>query len=343
MPAQENPDVTYPAPPSVHRWVFRALLLAAAALCALGAAVGTSLLDAAPGHAAEGGLDPLVTTSTTPDPSGEPSATPIPSPTHTPAHAEASLVPSACDTVQLSGRTEAGRTLVYRVADESGRVAASGSFTGSIDAALPVTTGHTYTAYLSERPESEVLASTAAADLREPCPVAVTADAPQFADPCGTERDAVIVPRIIGVDYRVGEADLAPGANPAQGRVTVDAAARQGYALNGPARWVHTFTADPCPAAEPAPAGPVAQAPVTSEPEAAATAAPATVTPAPTAATPSSTVPPAVPTATDATPSRTVAEPSSQTGVAGPGPLAWGIMIALAIAGGVFFWSKTRH
>lgn len=335
--------MTYPAPPSVHRWAFRALLLAVAALCAVSALGAAGLAGAAPAGASEGDLDPLVTTPTTPDPTGTPTATASPSPTPTPRYAEASLARSACDTVQLSGRTEPGRTLAYRIADETGRVAASGSFTGSIDAALPVATGHTYTAHVSETPDGEALASSASADLREPCPVVVTADAPQFDDPCGTERDAVVVPRIIGVDYRVGETELVPGVNAANGRVTVDAVARPGYALNGPARWVYSFTLEPCPpSAQPPAAGAVIPAPPAPAPE------PETAAPAGTAvpATPTSealaTAPAAEPTE-DPTPSQTVAEPSSQTGVAAPGPLAWGIMIALAIAGGVFFWSKTRH
>ena len=107
--------MTYPAPPSVQRWAFRALLLAVAALCAFGAVAATGLAGAAPAEAADGDLDPLVTV---PDPTGTPSAQPSPSPTDTaPAHAEASLVRTACDTVQLSGRIEAGRTLAYRIAD----------------------------------------------------------------------------------------------------------------------------------------------------------------------------------------------------------------------------------
>ena len=70
------------------------------------------------------------------------------------------------------------------------------------------------------------------------------------------------MPRIIGVDYRVGETELVPGANQAQGRVTVDASARQGYTLNGPARWVHTYTADPSTTDQQPAAGAVTPAPV---------------------------------------------------------------------------------
>ena len=29
--------------------------------------------------------------------------------------------------------------------------------------------------------------------------------------------------------------------------------------------------------------------------------------------------------------------------VGGPGPLEWSIMIAIALAGGIAFWLKTRH
>ncbi|WP_077489322.1 hypothetical protein [Sinomonas mesophila] len=331
--------MTYPAPPSVHRWALRALLLAITAVCALGALTAVGLAGAAPAAATQGGADPAVNASTTPEPQPTDTASPAPSPT--PGYAEASLVRSACDTVQLSARTEAGRTLAYRIADEAGRVAASGTFTGSLDAALPVTAGHTYTAHVSEGADGGSLASSASADLREPCPVAVAADAPHFDDQCGAERDAVVVPLIIGVDYRVGEAELAPGANAAHGHVTVEASARPGYALNGPSRWVHAFISEPCPATAPPAVGPVTPASIAPEPQP-GTVPPPTETAAPGAAAPSSAAPTVVPTS-DATPPRTSAEPSSQTGVAAPGPLAWGIMISLVVAGGVFFWSKTRH
>ena len=333
--------MTYAAPPRVHRWAFRALLLTVVALCALGAVGAAGLAVAAPAVARDGAVDPSMTTSTTPgpEPTSTETATPGPTPTPTPAHAEVSLVRSACDTLQLSATTDAGRTLAYRITDEAGRTAASGTFTGSLDAALPVTTGHTYIAHVSEAAEGEALASSASADLREACPVAITADAPHFDDRCGTEHDAVLVPRIIGVDYRAGVTELVPGSNAAHGRVTIDATARPGYTLSGPSRWVGTFSAEPCVSPTPPPAAEATPAPIVPEPEAGAVP-PTTASPAPTAAAPSSTLPSVVPTAET---TRTAAEPSSQAGVGAPGPLAWGIMISLAVAGGVFFWSKTRH
>lgn len=267
-----------------------------------------------------------------------PTSTPSPTPSAAPPKAQVSLVRSACDSVRLAAQTDQGAVLAYRITDEAGHEAAAGRFTGSADLIVPLSTGHAYTASVSQTPDGAALATSAAADLTAPCPVAVTADAPLFSDPCGTDRDAVLVPRIIGVDYRVGETLLVAGTNSALGTVTVVASARPGYSMGGPTQWTHQFSSAPCPDSQQQPLPPTAAAPAPP--------------PAPPSAEPQSSAAPS-PAATADHPAGgdwqastgTPAEHSSQTAASAwaPGPLAWGIMIALAVAGGILFWSKTRH
>lgn len=300
---------------------------------------GTVPATAADAEGASTASDPLATTTDPLTPSPEPqvpaptsSSTPSPTPSSAPPQAQVSLVRAACDSVRLAARTDPGAMLSYRITDEGGRTAASGQFTGSVDLMLSLSTGHTYLATVSQSADGAGLASSASADLTAPCPVAVTADAPLFSDPCGTDHDAVLAPRIIGVDYQVGGTALAPGANSAVGAVSVVASARPGYSLSGPTQWSHVFSSAPCPESQPVPA-PAAAAPTA--------AAPAASSDAPVQAT---TPPPAAEGQQNAA-TGSSSERSTQTAASAwaPGPLAWGVMIALAVAGGVFFWSKTRH
>ncbi|WP_235779995.1 hypothetical protein [Sinomonas notoginsengisoli] len=197
---------------------------------------------------------------------------------------------------------------------------------------------------MSETSSSLPLASTAAVGLRNPCPVSVAADLPAFNDLCGTERDAVIVPRIIGVDYLVGGSTLAPGPNAAIGTVTVEAVAQPGYSLSQPSQWTHTFTADPCPTVpEPAALAPSLQ-PLDAESPSHAAPAPAgksSEQPGSTAAGTAHAAQTVTPQHDDVVTRRD--DRVVQASVGGPGPLAWGIMIGVAVAGGILFWFKTRH
>lgn len=274
----------------------------------------------------------------------EPSPSPTsPSPTPSLPGAQVALAPAACDALRLSAQADRGVALSYRVADEAGNAAASGSFTGSINTVLALSTGHEYTASVSDPSSGVTLASAGPVSLRNACPVSVTADPPGFTDPCGTDRDAVVVPRIIGVDYRVAGTVLVPGANAATGTVTVEAAAQPGYSLNGPTRWTHTFTADPCLAAPEPPVRPRAPSPSLTDPVSPAAPSvapleqPTQSAPAPPLAQRTAAPQPDAPSV------HRDDEPAVQASVGGPGPLAWGIMIAVAVAGGIVFWFKTRH
>lgn len=322
--------MSHPAPPIARRLALFAVLFGALAVL-LPVALAPI---AARAHASV----PATVNAPEPAPSGtaSPSAAPLPP-------AQVNLTRSACDAVHLTARTDAAVTLAYRVADESGNVVASGTFTGTLERVVSVSTGHDYTATVSEPASVTPLATSAPASLRDACPVSVTADAPGFVDPCGTQRDAVMVPTIIGVDYRVGGALLAPGPNSATGIVTVEASARPGYVLNGPSRWTHAFNADPCLSAAPVPAGP--QEPAPADPAPAPATPPAASSQDRPAALPSaaaSSAPTAELQREDAS-ARAAAQPALQASVGGPGPLEWGIMIAVAVAGGVAFWLKTRH
>jgi hypothetical protein len=253
------------------------------------------------------------------------------------------LVRSACDSVHLTAWTNSTAPLTYRVADEAGNVVATGAFSGSVDRILSLSTGHDYTATVTGA-DTAPLATSSAASLRDACPVSVTADAPGFDDPCGTQADAVVAPTIIGVDYRVGASVLAPGANAAVGMVTVEAVARPGYVLKGPSQWTHTFSATPCGgSAQPAPVPPD-DAPAAAQPPAAPPAEPGPGTSAagPSAGLPAQQAPAATPGPDDSA-TRSAAQPAMQASVGGPGPLEWSIMIAIALAGGIAFWLKTRH
>lgn len=320
------------APPIARR-----LAMLAALVGAVGLFLSAVLVQDA-GPAAASPAVPSASDPATPTPSPAPSSK---APAAAPRAAQVSLERADCDTARLVARTDAGVTLAYRVADESGQVAASGTFVGSADLTIPLSTGHDYTASVADPASGAPLASSAPASLRDACTVSVAPDAPGFVDPCGAERDVVQVPRVIGVDYRAGGTVLAPGANVATGTVTVVAVARPGYALVGPAQWTHTFTVDPCLAAPEPPAPAQAAAPHDQGP--AIPSPPGiqseqSVPPNATAAAPSAAGPPREDPAV-----RADTQPAVQASVGAPGPLAWGIMIALALTGGVVFWLKTRH
>lgn len=316
------------APPIARR-----LALLAAVVGALGLLLAAVLVqDVAPARAST--ASPSATDPGTPSapPSSKAPAAALPA-------AQVSLERADCDTARLVAKTDPGATLGYRVTAESGQVAASGTFVGAVNLTVPLSTGHDYTATVSDPASGATLATSGVASLHDACTVAVTADAPVFTDPCGAEWDTVKVPRIIGVDYRVGGTVLAAGANAASGTVTVEAAARPGYTLSGPSQWSHTFTVDPCLAA-----------PEPGVPAAAATALPRDAPPgipSPPGVQSEQSAPPAAPWT--AAPQREDAaahadtQPTVQASVGGPGPLAWGIMIVVAITGGILLWLKTRH
>ncbi|GAB4100914.1 hypothetical protein [Sinomonas halotolerans] len=335
----------WPPVPRVPRPMRLALLVLLAFLCAAGFAIARppvtavaaeqdpqTLEGAGPATSSDMGslTDPTPTPTPTPSPEPTPTGTVEPSPA--PIQAEASLTRVRCDLMQLDAAGSAGKTLAYRVTDEAGRVAASGTFTGALGRSVSISTGHSYTARVSESTGGPAVAVSEPADMRAPCPVVVTPDAPAFSDECGTAADTVEVPRIIGIDYRVGSSVLVPGGNSAVGNVTVVATARPGYMLSGTSEWSHDFSDEACaPGREPV------QAPGTPSPPPAAAPGP---TPAPWTSSP------AFPSSTAAVPEdeRFTSRPASEAnGIGGPGPLAWGIMLALAAAGGVFLWSKTRH
>jgi hypothetical protein len=205
---------------------------------------------------------------------------------------------------------------------------------------LSLSTGHEYTATAEDPATGATLASSGVTSLRQACTVSVAADAPGFADPCGTDRDAVQVPRIIGVDYVSGGSVLVPGVNAATGTVTVEAVARSGYTVTGPSRWTHTFTADPCLAA-PEPAAPAGTGPGSAASVPSPPGIPGGPSAAPTADSPSSAGAPASPR--NEPDVHADPQPAVQASVGTPGPIAWGIMIAVALAGGIVFWLKTRH
>lgn len=316
-----------PAPPIARR-----LALLSVLLCALILVLPAVLApNDAPAEAAESA--PASPSGTDPAPS--PSASPT-----SPA-AQVSLMRAACDAVHLTAQTSPGVTLAYRVTDEGGHVVASGTFAGSIERTISLSTGHDYLASVSETAGGPALATSSSASLREACAVAVTADSPAFADPCGTERDAVVAPQIIGVDYRVGETLLVAGPNAAYGTVTVEASARAGYMLNGPSRWTHTFSAEPCAAPDQAglPTRPSATEAAPRDPTQASGGSAQSVQAAPSTPGPVSHGPA---DARDDSAER-FTEPAAQASTGAPGPLAWGIMIAVAVAGGIAFWFKTRH
>ncbi|AMM31341.1 hypothetical protein SA2016_0651 [Sinomonas atrocyanea] len=325
--------MSHPAPPIARRLACLAVLLGALAI----------LLPAAlaPGASAADGRVPASPTITGPSPS--PSVTPA-TPTPAPPSAQVALTRAACDSVHLTARTDSTAPLTYRVADEAGNVVATGTFSGSVDRILSLSTGHDYTATVTGAGTGP-LATSSPASLRDACPVSITADAPGFDDPCGTQADAVVAPTIIGVDYRVGGTVLAPGANAAVGMVTVEAVARPGYVLKGTSQWTHTFSATPCAGSAEAPTAPQEDAPAAVQPPAAPPAAPAPGTSA--AAGPSAGLaaqPTSAPTpGLDDSATRSAAQPAMQASVGGPGPLEWSIMIAIALAGGIAFWLKTRH
>lgn len=326
--------MSHPAPPIARRLAFLAVLLGALAI----------LLPVAlaPGASAVEGRVPA--SPSVPDPTPSPSTTPA-TPTPPSPSAQVALARSACDSVRLTARTDNTAPLTYRVADEAGNVVATGTFSGSVDRVLSLSTGHDYTAAVGPAGAAP-LATSSPASLREACPVSVTADAPGFDDPCGTQADAVVAPTIIGVDYRVGGTVLAPGANSAVGMVTVEASARPGYVLKGPSQWTHAFSAEPCAASAQSSPAPQGDAPAAAPPPAAPPVGPAPGTsqagPSAALAAPSAPAPTPEPEPNDSAP-RSAAQPAMQASVGGPGPLEWSIMIAIALAGGIAFWLKTRH
>lgn len=319
--------MSHPAPPIARRLACLAMLLGALAILLP--------LALAPGASAERASVPA--SPSTPNPPPTPSMTPSAA---APPSAQVTLARSACDAVHLTARTDQGASLTYRVADEAGNVVASGTFTGAVDRVLSLSTGHDYTATVGEASGAGSIASSGPASLREACPVSVTADPPGFVDHCGTEGDAVVVPTIIGVDYRVGGTLLVPGANSAVGMVTVEASARPGYVLNGPSQWTHTFASEPCRRSGQAPAE-TQEAPAPA-PDPAAPPAPSPRRSATGPSVAPATAPASVPDFENPA-SRSAAEPAMQASVGGPGPLEWGIMIVVALAGGIAFWLKTRH
>lgn len=317
-----------PALPLARRWAVVVLLLGAFTLM-------LALSPVPNGTPAEASI-PEAQVPAAPSPSGPGSTTAAAAPS-----AQVNLVRTACDTVRVTAQTDPGVTLSYRITDEAGNVASSGTFTGSLNRTVWLSTGHDYTATLTASAGGSQLASSSPVDLHPTCPVTVAADPPGFSDPCGTERDAVVVPRIIGVDYLVGDNLLVPGANGATGLVTVEAVARPGYLLVGPSTWTHNFTADPCLAAvePPAPAQPLSTAGGPSAAPSLSTspsdsAAQASPSPGPSRTVAPQREDPGV---------RSPSDPAAQASVGGPGPLAWGIMIAVAAAGVIVFWLKTRH
>ncbi|MDQ0260955.1 hypothetical protein [Sinomonas atrocyanea] len=319
--------MSHPAPPIVRRLAFLAVLLGALAILLPGVL--------APGASAAEGHVPA--SPSVPDP------TPSPTPTPAGPAAQVALARAACDSVRLTARTDATSPMTYRVADEAGNVVATGTFSGSVDRVLSLSTGHDYTAAVGPA-GADPIATSSPASLRDACPVSVTADAPGFDDPCGTQADAVVAPTIIGVDYRVGGTVLAPGANSAVGMVTVEASARPGYVLKGPSRWTHTFSAAPCAGSAQAAPEPQEEAPAPAPPPAVPPAASAPGTGTSVAAPPAPQTPaPTQEPELDASTSRSAAQPAMQASMGGPGPLEWSIMIAIAVAGGVAFWLKTRH
>ncbi|MCR6649417.1 MAG: fibronectin type III domain-containing protein [Cellulomonas sp.] len=70
----------------------------------------------------------------------------------------------------------------------------------------------------------------------------VTATAPTFADPWGTEDDTVTIPTLEGVQYAIDGSTAAAGEHPAAGTVVVTAAPQAGYELTGPTQWTFAFT-----------------------------------------------------------------------------------------------------
>ncbi|WP_369046479.1 hypothetical protein [Sinomonas sp. P10A9] len=316
-----------PALPIARRWAVVVLLLGAFTLML----AVSPVQNGTPAEASIPEAKPAAPSTSGP---GAPTAAAPPS-------AAVNLARTACDTARVTAQTDQGVTLAYRITDEAGNVASTGTFTGSLDRTVWLSTGHDYTATLTAQAGGPQLASSAPVDLHPTCPVTVTADAPGFSDPCGTERDAVVVPRIIGVEYRVGGTVLVPGANAATGVVTVEAVARPGYLLVGSSTWTHGFTADPCLAA-PEPPAPAQPLPAAVGPSAAPS--PGVPPPESAAQVPSSAGPSraAAPERDDPA-VRSPSDPAAQASVGGPGPLAWGIMIAVAVAGGIVFWLKTRH
>lgn len=70
----------------------------------------------------------------------------------------------------------------------------------------------------------------------------VTATAPTFDDPWGTEDDTVTIPTLEGVQYAIDGSTVAAGEHPGAGTVVVTATAQAGYVLTGPTQWTFAFT-----------------------------------------------------------------------------------------------------
>lgn len=84
--------------------------------------------------------------------------------------------------------------------------------------------------------------------LPDTCQANVTAATIVTADPCGTKNDTYTIPSTKHVTYSVGGVVKAPGEYKTDGalRVTVTAAAADGYVLGGEASQTLTFTNTPC-------------------------------------------------------------------------------------------------
>lgn len=77
----------------------------------------------------------------------------------------------------------------------------------------------------------------------------VTPQAPVATDECSWERDMLVIPDVVGVDYYYVNKLLKPGTYIAGAlSLVIDAWPQPGYELRGTTQWTFTYTDEPCPA-----------------------------------------------------------------------------------------------